>query len=541
MKNFFLQNKFIRHNKKVFRFKKKLKNQILIEFNSWAPLHIANSYLLKCLQEKFDASIIGYAGYAHHSTSINRNLFSKIKWALGSYLSIKNFGIYKSMGCEKFIWPKYNDEKKIQSYFNFYIKKIKNKRDLENLKIKDVWVGDLIYDSYIKQKKLATINVLNQDFRKYFKDFIKLFLFWDDYFKSNNIKAVITSHTVYLLALTSRIAISKNIKSYVCHAEYLYSLDKKNIFAKADFFNAKKNLKKIDNNILQLGLKNAKRRISLRLSGKKKIDVWWVKKTSFGKIKNSRVLNKNDKFKFLIANHSFLDSPHVYGKHLFTDFYEWLNFLGKISNISNCEWYIKTHPYEANFEQGFTIKIIKKLIKKYPKIKLIPANTTHNQILKEGINCVLTVVGTVGLEYAAMNIPVINASIRNPHINFDFNIHAKTIKEYKHLLLNPKKIKININKKEIYKFYFYMNIFNTRNWLFNDYPAMEAKLKTQYNPEIYDYWINNEFNTTNHKKTLYNIKKFIDSNDYRIGYKYIDRPIKKDIIFYKKTKKFKNN
>ena len=132
------------------------------------------------------------------------------------------------------------------------------------------------------------------------------------------------------------------------------------------------------------------------------------------------------------------------------------------------------------------------MLKKYPKIKLIPPNITHNQIFKEGINCVLTVIGTVALEYAAMNIPVINASKRNPYVNFNFNIHTNSIKQYKYLLLNPKKIKVNINKAEIYKFYFYMNIFNTRSWLFKDYPAMEKKLGTQYNPLIYDFWIKND-------------------------------------------------
>ena len=85
----------------------------------------------------------------------------------------------------------------------------------------------------------------------------------------------------------------------------------------------------------------------------------------------------------------------------------------------------------------------------------------------------MTVLGSVGLEYAAMNIPVINASKKNPHIDFDFNIHPSSVKQYTQLLMNPKKIKIKIDKLQIYKYYFYMNVFFTRNWLFKDYPKME--------------------------------------------------------------------
>ena len=149
----------------------------------------------------------------------------------------------------------------------------------------------------------------------------------------------------------------------------------------------------------------------------------------------------------------------------------------------------------------------------------------------------MTVLGSVGLEYAAMNIPVINASKKNPHIDFDFNIHPSSVKQYTQLLMNPKKIKIKIDKLQIYKYYFYMNVFFTRNWLFKDYPKNGKKLKSQYNPEVYKYWIDNEFSVSGHEKILANLNNFIDSNDYRIGYKFIDISIIDDIINYEKEMK----
>ena len=79
-----------------------------------------------------------------------------------------------------------------------------------------------------------------------------------------------------------------------------------------------------------------------------------------------------------------------------------------------------------------------------------------------------------------------------------------------------------------------MNVFFTRNWLFRDYPKMERTLKSQYNPEVYKYWIENEFNINRHEKILENLNKFINSNDYRIGYKFIDRSIMDDIINYER-------
>ena len=79
--------------------------------------------------------------------------------------------------------------------------------------------------------------------------------------------------------------------------------------------------------------------------------------------------------------------------------------------------------------------------------------------LYRGINLVLTVYGTIGMEYAYYNIPVINASINNPHISYDFNYHPKNIHEYEQAIINYKNLKINYSKQDISE-YFYMRYLN---------------------------------------------------------------------------------
>jgi len=87
----------INHNKKYFKFKNyQTNNQILVEFNNWGSLHIANSYLLKNLSEKYNANILAYAGYSILSADISRNIYDKIKWLIAKTFSIRFFGVYKS-------------------------------------------------------------------------------------------------------------------------------------------------------------------------------------------------------------------------------------------------------------------------------------------------------------------------------------------------------------------------------------------------------------------------------------------------------------
>ena len=52
---------------------------------------------------------------------------------------------------------------------------------------------------------------------------------------------------------------------------------------------------------------------------------------------------------------------------------------------------------------------------------------------------------------------VINAGY-NPHINFSFNIHPKSQKNYKSILNNLAAQKVNVIKDEIYTFFIYITL-----------------------------------------------------------------------------------
>ena len=53
--------------------------------------------------------------------------------------------------------------------------------------------------------------------------------------------------------------------------------------------------------------------------------------------------------------------------------------------------------------------IIREILEEFPRITFIPPETSHHQLVKEGIDFVLTAYGTVGHEYPALGVQVINA------------------------------------------------------------------------------------------------------------------------------------
>ena len=70
---------------------------------------------------------------------------------------------------------------------------------------------------------------------------------------------------------------------------------------------------------------------------------------------------------------------HVYGKNLFNDYYEWLEYLGKLSEKTDYLWLLKPHP--AEFEVN--LNYFKEYVKKYKNIQLLNTNISNSELIKE--------------------------------------------------------------------------------------------------------------------------------------------------------------
>ena len=149
------------------------------------------------------------------------------------------------------------------------------------------------------------------------------------------------------------------------------------------------------------------------------------------------------------------------------------------------------------------------------KIKVLNRNTTHNQIIKNGIDIILTVFGSPAHEYAYKNIIVINASDENPHSAYKFNLHCNNKNYYNKIIENLDKIKININKKKGLEFYYMHYLYKSKNWFFLDYDKMLKSVggyHSQFTDKIYNYWLKNY--DKNFKKNFYKrINTFVNSKD----------------------------
>lgn len=507
--------RFVSHNQRVFTPASNMAKRqpiVLCELNQLRSAHIAYSYLAQVLAEEHQARVVAYVPEGL------KGWWQQFKFRVVEAIGSDQLKIYRSFGSTEFLAlvPTAVQKVKAKTIFETVAPKIRSNFDIEGLIVEGILIGDLIYDTYLMKYRRATIDRQSQEFQNLLLSSIELFLAWNDYFDNHDVRAINVSHCVYNVAIPLRIAVKRGIPSFQINLTHLYRLTKNNLFAYNDFMYFPEKCAALPPEVREEGLAAAKRRIERRFAGEVGVDMEYSTKSAYGDKRYSQLLRPSSRKKILIATHCFFDSPHSYGNNIFPDFYEWLSFLGEMTQITDYDWYIKIHP---DYLPG-TKEIIDKLVAQYPKFTLLPADSSHHQIIAEGIDLALTVFGTIAFEYAALGVLVINASQSNPHIAYDFNLHATSVENYRRMLLDLDCLEIQIDEKKVREYYFMRYIYNTEDIFFESYDTAVNELggyNGQFEVAVYDKWLEN-WSAKRHSAIVANLRTFVRSGDFRMDY-----------------------
>ncbi len=510
--------RFTAHNGRVFgRPAKARQRVVLFELNTMQSAHIAYSHLANTLAEEHQAQIKAY------SPGLTDNWQRRLFFAIEKMAKRNEWGVYRSFGADSIfaISPTAAHMAKACAIYADIIGRLRTKADVEALTIDGVWIGDLVYDTFLMGFRKPTIDLDAEEFRTFLRQCLEVFAFWQDYFETHDVRAVNVSHCVYTLAIPLRMALQRGVEAYQANVTHVYRMRPDNMFAYNDYVYFPERFAALPPAMQEAGLAEAKRRIEKRFAGAVGVDMHYSTKSAYGSSRHVRLLRESPRKKILIATHCFFDSPHSYGNNIFPDFYEWLDFLGQITEVTDYDWYIKTHP---DYLPG-TKEIIDTFVARYPKFTLLPSDASHHQIIAEGIDCALTSYGTIAFEYAALGVPVINASQNNPHIAYDFNVHARDVEHYRALLADLPNLKLNIDIRKVYEYYFMRYIFNTQDMFFDSYNGAVEDLggyAQQFTPAAYDRWLK-EWSPEKHEKVSTALRAFVRSGDFRMDYRHYGR------------------
>ncbi len=497
---------FIEFNKRLWKKeqKEKSKNKILMPYRRTVEIVYAPwSYAANYLAEKYDADIYCIGG-------------------VGDVVESDLWGLYQSFNVAGFIDETLNESmnEERDKIFHTVWKNIKCEEDLKEIEIYGENYGVDILRDYLRLE-FPRLYMNDWNLKKQVKRMIGYVIFWSNYIKENagQIKSIIVWDGLYYReGILRKIAYSYDIPVYsivntTCF-KWEYDLDYSFPFYKK-FFNMLSEQEKRD------GINWAKRKLEKHLAGNTD-DMVMFHKSVFEVKCDENVLETNDKIKIMICPHYTEDDAFPYGDMFFTDPWDWLEYLGELSNNTDYDWYLKPHPIEKELGD----KLIEEYVERYPNIKLLPKFVSPIQLKKEGMKFALTIHGSIGYEYPLIGIDVINAGY-NPHIAFDFDWNPKSKEEYEHILMNLQTAEKTIDKEEIYQFYcihfgYYiprrqdlMNVF------FKDSRLQDVRglvgSKTKYTTDLFKYYME-ETSETRHEelKKIY-ADLFKDMDQYKEG------------------------
>lgn len=504
--------KFIKFNKKKWLSqrpsKKPSKSLILIDLFDWYPFVYFFSYIANILSQKFDCNLRYFYFPLYKSKAL--------KFKLSIYKIEKIFNSFNvKVGLNSFFFLK--KKSKITQVKKIFINKILSKDDLVKYKYKNIKIGDLIYDSYLRANVSPTVDLKNPYLLKLFVDAHIYFDAIESYFRKNNVKITIVSHHVYIqYGLIARYAISKLIPviqiHYLKFGQENFNLIRLDRYGLKDYpyYNYRAEFKKIERKQKQKKLLMGKKLIKNRIAGIKDYTSVYMTKNSFldSKIKLKNVNNENKKI--IIFSHNFYDSPHRHRFMIFPDFYEYIIFFSELSlKYSQIQWFIKPHPNDT----ASSDHIFDKIRLDFPSVNVLEKDISNKEILKLKPDLIITNHSTAGHEFAYFKIPVLNTG-DNIHINYNFNIHARSKKDIVYYIENLKNLKnrLNFNKKYIYEFMYmhyvhYYNRFNRENLIGKNYfynsRILSNKKIVENDSNLLDWYVKND------KKVSENIKKYI--------------------------------
>jgi hypothetical protein len=417
--------------------------------------------LLLMHQNTWHASVVGYA-------FIGQIVAEHYGARLGSWHFARNLEspiapLYEAFGAPTLLSPK-DEEKHLDRARRLG-------QEIFDITVEDLSLGDIIYDSYNRFFLVPTAILDDPRMLAVIQRVLSVYFACEEFLNSHEVAAVFTDHAVYWsAAVLTRMAVRRGIPVY--HVPYnsatIVRLDPQmfhgvpgdpvgfpagygcckltlpyHLFAKL--------FAQLPPEQREAGILRARKDLTARLTGAFDPNVL-PGGTAYHPIEagSARLTKAGERPRILIMLHDFCDAPHAFRSHLFEDNYQWAVWMLERASQTPYDWYIKPHPNSAHDpEMGAkNEEVLTELRARFPKVTFLPPTVSNLQLVSEGITAMFTGYGTVGHEFAYMGIPVVNAA-DNPHVNYGFNFHSRSVEELAGYVDCAADLRIEIDKREI--------------------------------------------------------------------------------------------
>jgi hypothetical protein len=332
-------------------------------------------------------------------------------------------------------------------------KTLKTPEDLLNFSYDGITMGGLVYSSYLFRHMTGTVFKIIPEIKRYLSHCYLNYLYYKRLFNKYTPQfTVLTNNTYIECGTLFQMSINKNIPAYVVgwpvsNRVIIKRYDKDVNIDDLSIINpTQAEWEIILQNKKSQWVENGKKWMEKRYNGE---DMSFggadaaVGKPLISKKAIYDLLGIDSTKKIvLVCSHVMWDDPVIY-TNLYRDYYWWWVETAKIANeIEDVYWVFKAHPGEWDTLGRKTDQIpirsldVLKSMNLKPHIKFLDSGLTFNNYsLMQIVDALVTIRGTVGVEYSCMGIPVVVAGTGS-YTCADFAIQPNSIEEYKYVLKN---------------------------------------------------------------------------------------------------------
>lgn len=352
--------------------------------------------------------------------------------------------LYRSFGALLGLWISRDQalRKKAETRAAEIFSQLRSKQDVNRIRENGIWLGDLIYDTYLRDLLLATVDIRDPRLLGYIRDALLYLYSSESYLASHQVKAVFADHLVYIWqGVLLRAAMARDIPVYTIYfdprpgAQRVDLVSRKEDMEVPTRFNYwlfPQIFSRMPENEQMAAREKGRALLEHRISGGIQNRVL-PGQSAYSAGEGERVLSESACPKLLILLHDFCDACHVYRNLIFDDFYEWIHFLLKEASETPFEWHVKPHPNMNDYRRrgiaNANQKVLEELKRTYPKIRFLEPSISNRQLVEEGICGVFTMYGTAAHEFPFLGVPAV-CGADNPHVSYPFAQTAKTVEEY---------------------------------------------------------------------------------------------------------------
>lgn len=321
------------------------------------------------------------------------------------------------------------------------LRTVRTREEVERLRIEDVFVGDLIYDRVLRKHYLVTLDLRSPEFERAVQEVVHLLVFWRDYIASHDVRSIIVSHEAYLKGVVARAGLARGIPVFRAGHNVVRLVGP--VTENLHFSHVRSTISTVRPELIEHHRDGARRHVqALRQAGPSEP----AQHATGVPPAQASASTEPPRFAVAVLPHCFWDAPHVLGRHLFPDYWQWLQFIGDESrDLRHHRWYIKRHPDGTEVDD----EALSEFVRQFPHFSLIGPEPRPAQLVAMGVRCVITVYGSAGAEYAALGVPTLFAGSRYPGHDFGIGVPSVTREQFRQHLRRLPALRHHVGERSL--------------------------------------------------------------------------------------------